>query len=265
MKSALKKTLLKKNLYYPLKYSRLFYLYQLIFKPAEIRQQNQEKIFYKSFLPECALVFDVGANDGHKTEAFLTLSKKVVCCEPDTVNFRLLQIRFRNKKKRVMFENKALSDKEGFAEFHIHHPGSAFNTLSSKWMKLLEDDNSLKWNEEIKFTQVQTVETTTLDRLIDKYGVPDFIKIDAEGFERQILKGLSQRVNYLSFEILLPDYGDELQDCLNHINDLNHSATYNVSRFEKLLLPYFVSKDELVKYIDNNSILSFDVIVKMPA
>ena len=265
MKRTLKIILLKKKLYYPLKYSRIFYFYQFLFKPNEIKEQKQEVAFYKSFLTSCNLIFDIGANDGHKTQAFLKISEKVVCCEPDKENFRLLQIRFRKNGKRVMLENKALSNKEGNAEFYIHHPGSAFNTLSPKWMKLLEDDDMQKWNEQIKFTQTQTTETTTLDKLIVKYGLPGFIKIDAEGSEQQILKGLSQRVSFLSFEILLPDYEDELQDCLNHINELDHRATFNISRFEKLLLPNFISKDELIKYIENNSILSFDVIAKMSA
>jgi FkbM family methyltransferase len=264
MKTAIKKILLKKGLYYPLKYSRLFHLYQLIFKPSEIRQQQLEITFYKSFLPACELIFDIGANDGHKTEAFLKMSGKVVCCEPDSESFKILQTRFRNKKKRVFLENKALSDKKGHAEFHIHHPGSAFNTLSGKWMKLLEEDNMKKWNEQIKFTQTQTVETTTLDQLINKYGVPDYIKIDVEGFEQWVLKGLSQKVSYLSFETLLPDYTSEMDNCLSVINTLDTSATYNIALHEKLTLPHFVSKNELEKKLNSyKNPISFEIIVKM--
>src|SRR6478672_4919722 len=122
MKIAVKNFLHKKGLYYPLKYSRFFHLYQRLFKPAEIKQQRREVDFYKSFLPLCKLIFDIGANDGHKTEAFLALSATVVCCEPDNENFKILQTRFRNKRRKVLLENKALSDSEGFAELHIHHP-----------------------------------------------------------------------------------------------------------------------------------------------
>ena len=264
MKTAFKNFLLKKNLYYPLKYSRLFRLYQLLFKPKEIRQQHGEIIFYKSFLPSCELIFDIGANDGHKTEAFLKMSGKVVCCEPDKENFKILQARFINKKKRVFLENKAVSDQEGYAEFHIHHPGSAFNTLSSKWKKLLEEDNMEKWNEQIKFTQTQTVETTILDQLINKYGVPDYIKIDVEGFEQWVLKGLSQKVSYLSFETLLPDYTSEMNNCLSIISTLDPFATYNIALHEKLTLPRFVGKNELEKKLDTHTnTLSFEIIVKM--
>jgi FkbM family methyltransferase len=264
MKTAIKRFLRKKNLYYALKYSLLFRLYQLLFKPSEIKQEHKEISFYKSFLLACDLIFDIGANDGHKTDAFLNMSKKVVCCEPDSENFKLLKVRFRNKKNRVFIENKAVSDKEGFSEFHIYHPGSAFNTLSSKWMKLLEEDNMKKWNEPIEFTQTQTVATTTLDRLIQKYGVPDFIKIDVEGFEQWVLKGLSQKVAYLSFETLLPDYASEMNNCLSIINNLDGSATYNIALCEKLTLPHFVSKNELEEKSNaHKNSRSFEIIVKM--
>ncbi|HEY6506205.1 MAG TPA: FkbM family methyltransferase [Chitinophagaceae bacterium] len=231
-----------------------------------MQQQRREVSFYQSFLPACNLIFDIGANDGHKTAAFLSLSEKVVCCEPDSENFRLLQARFRNKKARVILENKALSDQQGMATFNIHHPGSAFNTLSNKWMKVLEQDDVKRWDEKIQFSATQTVETTTLDRLIEQYGLPGFIKIDVEGFEETVLKGLSQPVPYLSFETLLPDYAVELNNCLAIINSLDRTAVYNIAMHEKTIFPDFVNRDELNTWTgQNNNAGGFEVIVKMSA
>jgi FkbM family methyltransferase len=264
IKRKIKNFLYKKGGYYPLKYSRLFRIYQLLFKPAEIKQQRQEISFYKSFLPACKLIFDIGANDGHKTAAFLAIARKVICCDPDKHNFEILRTRFRNKKKRVIIETKALSDKEGVAELNIHHPGSAFNTLSSKWMKLLEEDGGKRWDEQIKFTGTQPVQTTTLDKLIEKYGLPDYIKIDVEGHEEHVLKGLSRKVSYLSFETLVPDYHNELQNSLTIINALDDSAKYNIALHEKLVLPEYVNRHDLEAWLRaNNNAPGFEVIVKM--
>jgi FkbM family methyltransferase len=265
MKRRIKHFLQKKNLYYSLKYSRLFRLYQLLFKPAEIKEERREISFYRSFLPASKLIFDIGANDGHKTQAFLSIAGKVICCEPDKQNFQLLQSRFRNNKENVILENVALSDNEGTAVMHIHHPGSAFNTLSSKWKKVLEADNIRRWDEPVAFSQQQTVETLTLDKLIGKYGVPDFIKIDVEGFEEHVLRGLTHPIHYLSFETLLPDYASELQNCIRIIEAIDPSAVYNIALHESLIFPGFITRNELENWCKENSHTpSFEVIVKMP-
>ncbi len=251
----------QRDLYLPLKYSRLFRWYQRIFKPGVIAAEKKEVAFYRSFLPQCRLIFDIGGYDGHKTAAFLHFAPRVVCVEPDAGSFAVLSARFRNHK--VFLENAAVSHEPGTALLHVHVENSAFNTLSAKWRSLLEQDNLQKWSEKIAFTGERVVNTTTLDALIERYGTPDFIKIDVEGWEPQVLKGLSRRIAFLSFEALLPDGLAALEECFRLIRQLDPGAVFNIAAHEQLLLPDFVDQATLSAWLEANPVMHFEVIVQM--
>lgn len=263
MKQLFKLLLNKINLYEYLKYSTIFYLYERLFKPEVQQRKERELSFYTSFLPNCNLIFDIGANDGHKTGAFLTISQRVVCCEPDERNFRTLQIRFRQKRKRILLEKVALGSSQATTEMFIHHPGSAFNTLNEKFKQVTEADNLTKWDEKIQFRTKKEVQLTTLDRLIEKYGRPFFIKVDVEGYELEVIKGLNQPIPFISLECLLPEFADELRQILAILIKLDPDAQFNISVHEQLLFKSFVSISEIRKFLYNFDQNHFELIVKM--
>jgi FkbM family methyltransferase len=266
VKKIIKKYLQKKGWYEYLKYSCFFMLWQKFFKPQVIVQHKKEVAYYKSFLIPGKLVFDIGAYDGHKTAAFTEMAERVICVEPDEHNYRVLQIRFRFKKNKVKIINKAVAATEGAEKFFIHHKGSAFNTLNPKWADVLQQDALQKWDEKIAFTAPPvTVLTTTLDDLIARYGMPFFIKIDTEGYEQEVLKGLSCKIPCLSFEGLLPDFKTELFNCIEQINKIDSKALYNIAVDEKLQFENFISKALLEEWIEQSVIHHFEVVVKMDA
>jgi len=231
MKQRLKTILLRKGVYYKLRYSVLFRCYQY-------------------------------AYDGHKTEAFRHLAKKVISCEPDRFSFSILQDRFRNRNQ-VILENTAVADEPGTSHFFIHRPGSAFNTLSQTWKQTLEQDQLEKWDEKIKFTGGYTVSVTTLDLLIQKYGKPDFIKIDVEGYEEQVMRGLSVPVAFLSFEAMWPGGITEIQRCFDRLQSIAPGTLFNIAVYEKLLLPGFVGPEAIVERLRVNDITHLEIIAKM--
>ena len=265
MMKKIREFLKKTGGYEYIRYSVFFTIYTRLFKRKVIQEHQREVSFYQSFLPKHSfLIFDIGAYDGHKTAAFLEMADKVISCEPDEHNYRTLRIRFRNLRSRVIIENKGLSDHTGTEKFYIHHAGSAFNTLNPDWKQILETDQANRWNEKIQFSKEVSISLTTLDQLIGQYGIPAFIKIDVEGYELSVLKGLSQKVSYLSFECLLPDYKTQLLGCLQHLYQLDNSVVFNSAYEERLEFPHFRSYQDMVQWILNEAPpRCFEIVARM--
>ena len=94
---------------------------------------------------------------------------------------------------------------------------------------------------------------TTLDSLIEKYGAPSYIKIDVEGYELEVIKGLSTSVQLISVECNLPVFKRETLEIIDRLSARDPTATYNFSvteppaKFEKNA---WLTKDEIVKIVD---------------
>lgn len=252
----------RSGLYLRLKYSQLFRCYERLFKPEVGAAHQKEVRLYRKIVGNTGLIFDIGAYDGHKTAAFLEICEKVVACEPDPDNYRLLRVRFRRRRDRVILEDAAVSDRVGVSRLLVHHQGSAFNTLSDQWVTMLEGDGRRRWNEEIKFTHFEEVNTTTLDELFLRYGVPGFIKIDVEGFEKKVFDGLSRAVDCLSFECLLPEFRDDLYYILRRLKGLREDTVFNVVADEELVLPEFVGYDRIVEWVEATPLFTFDMVAR---
>ena len=224
----------------------------LFFKyPEFLKHLKNEKLFYSRLIKRGSLVFDIGANIGNKTVLFRKLGYKIVSVEPDAYNFKLLVNRI--KSSSVVLLNCAVSNKIGESVFYIEEPGSAFNTLSEKWKKTLETPEINRWHSERKFHDNQVVvKTITLDSMINKYGRPFYIKIDVEGFELNVLLGLTESIPIISFEANLPEFTIETLSCINHLFKNYNGVTFNyMVNDEYFELENNISKDEMSAFINN--------------
>jgi hypothetical protein len=68
---------------------------------------------------------------------------------------------------------------------------------------------------------------TTLDNLIREYGTPFLIKIDVEGYELEVLKGLSQPIKMISFEFTVPEKSNIIIECIDRIRNINPNIECN--------------------------------------
>ena len=220
------------GLYERFKASCLYDFYWSLAEPGVITARTQEVEFYRGVLAGLRpgdLIFDVGANQGYKTDIFLRLGARVVAVDPDPANHKRLAekfLRYRVRPRPVRIVRSALSDRAGVAMLWMDSPGSGKNTLSSKWVDVLRHDHQ-RFDEQLEFGEKKEVETTTLDSLVREHGTPFFVKIDVEGFEVEVLGGLSRPVRYLSFEMNLPEFAREGERCVSHLNAMCNAGEFN--------------------------------------
>lgn len=168
------------------------------------------RAFYSRFVRPGALVFDVGANLGNHTEIFASLGARVVALEPnpDCVS----HIRRSYPGHSIDVVNTAVGACAGVATIRIAQR-SDMSSMSSDWIDAIREAQSLDgsiWADQL------TVPVITLDLLIEKYGVPNYIKIDVEGFEENVLAGLATLPELLSFEFNT-NFLDAAFRCLNRL------------------------------------------------
>ncbi|MEZ5329502.1 MAG: FkbM family methyltransferase [Verrucomicrobiales bacterium] len=232
MKRLIQDLLRRSGLYHRVKASRAYEVYWSFADKRLVDARKMEIAFYRTLLselPQGGLIFDVGANQGHKTSVFLELGSRVIAVDPDPHNQEILKQSFRRLRlvhKPVTIIGKAVSDTIGEAIFWVDEPGSAKNTLSEKWVDALREDKD-RFGAPLGFQNKRTVATTTLDALIAEHGQPHFIKIDVEGHEPGVIRGLTQPVPCLSFEVNLPDFLAEGIDCIRLLKGIRSDGEFN--------------------------------------
>lgn len=151
---------------------------------------------YARFVRRGDLVFDIGAHLGDRVASFRRLGARVVAVEPQPAMVKVLKL-FYGRGAEVAIETEAVGRNVGTTSMMINVDNPTVSSASLDFIDAAREAPG--WNKQ-RWTKSVSVPLTTLDELIDKHGVPAFIKIDVEGFEAEVLAGLTHVVNALSFE-----------------------------------------------------------------
>jgi FkbM family methyltransferase len=244
------------GIYYRVKTSFLYDIYWRCADRAIIERRNKEVQFYRKVLRDVRrgdLAFDVGANAGEKTDVFLRVGLNVLAIEPDAANAAILRAKYqkwRMFRMPVTIIPKAVSNAVGLETMYVDAPGSALNTLNPKWAEALAAEPE-RCAIRSNFGSHCIVETTTLDDLVERYGQPYFIKIDVEGHEVRVLQGLKRPAPHVSFEVNLPEFRAEGQECIRLLERLHPGGIFNyaVSVEKGMELETYVTADKMAEIL----------------
>jgi len=201
---------------------------------------REKSALYSQFCGPGTLVFDVGANLGQKTHVFLHLGARVVSIEPERECFRYLQTHFRSD--RLTLVNAAVADAPGTVRLMVDPQTPEISTVDASWLVSGPDSAKVGQLEE------QTVDALTLAQLVDRFGVPDYVKLDVEGFETPALRGLQRAVKYVSFEFHTTNMQDIEERCaiLNGFGrytfNYTLSDTYSLAQSDWLSTPALLER-----------------------
>ena len=199
--------------------------------------------FYGSFVSKGDICFDVGANLGNRIAPLLLLGCSVVAVEPQEVCYKYLQKKFGSKIKLV---TKGLGKTDSVQKFYLSN-GPVLSSFSEEWIDAVKSTRSQEYN----WDNSVDVEMTTADKLIAQYGLPSFIKIDVEGYELEVLKGLSYAIKMISFEYTVPQQAEKPAQCIDRILSVNKNieCNYCVAETMEFASHKWLTAEEMKQFI----------------
>ncbi len=173
---------------------------------------------FRPFVRPGDVVFDVGAHHGTTVAAFLALGARVVAVEPRAEALAVLRGRW-GSSPRVTIVGAAAGASAGSALLQ-RSSADQVATLSAAFRQAYPGGPELRWLD------AEEVPVVTLAALAEEHGDPDFCKVDAEGWDDEVLAGLGRLPRALCFEAVdrLPEVAES---CVRRL-EARAPAVYNV-------------------------------------
>lgn len=159
------------------------------------------------------ILFDIGANKGFYTEANRKKYDTCILVEANPNLARELREHYANDSAIEIVH--AIASKHSSETFYISN-ADTISTSDIDWVKQSRFTSDYIWHP------IEGIPTVSLDTLISKYGVPELIKIDVEGYEYNVLQSLTQKVPLLCFE-WAEEKKEEILQSIEYLQSLGFS------------------------------------------
>ena len=213
---------------------------------------HKKKIFKflkRNNISNLDILLDVGAHKGESIISFgKNLSiKKIYSFEASQISFKILSkkikdIKFKFPEMKIIIENIALgsSDKKIKIKHFNESSSSTINKINidsnyfKKKKKFLYGSKVSKYYKEFKVKQI------TLDNYLELKGINkvDFIKIDTEGYEFEILNGLKKNIKHVKVILFEHHYHDMIRKNYNFSDIHMFLKENNFDQIYKSKMPF---------------------------
>jgi FkbM family methyltransferase len=191
-----------------------------------IWRRRRMEAFYRQFVKAGDLAFDIGAHVGNRVRVFRRIGARVIAVEPQPDFVAVLRLLY-GRDPGVFLEASGVAAEPGEGKLYLSTRTPTVSTFADSWIDDVQIDSRF---QRVRWDSVISVPLVSLDELIARHGEPQFCKIDVEGFEYEVLRGLSQPLAALSFEYI-PVAVDRAIACVDRIGALG-DYRYRHSRVE---------------------------------
>ncbi len=193
------------------------------------------KFFKKKKLINFNCVFDVGAHKGETIKFFLKNFKfeKIYSFEPIPETFEVLEKNINLlgdiEKKKIVLENSALGSTERKISIKqmVESSSSTIRDINHNSKYLIKKKKLLYSNKDDFFKKIE-VNQITLNKYttINSIEKIDFLKIDTEGYEFDVLLGLKNKIEKVKFILFEHHYHDMIKKNYT-FSDINYFLLKN--------------------------------------
>lgn len=199
------------------------------------------------------LCLDIGANIGNYSKMLLKhTTSNVIAFEPNKFSYKILKKLKIENKKRFKCYNIAVSDKNKSGYLF-------YGTKTSELASMMENVNKLKFTRGANINKMK-IKLSTLDNVYKKnkryFKGLDFIKIDTEGHELEVLKGARNLLKDLKPKFLQIEFNTHqlLKNVtiLDYQKFLKNYKSYRLLPFGKKFLPIsFLKPEDNIFHLSN--------------